>query len=335
MAGSRPRVAVIGTGGSISTWGRHALDLFEYGDYGRVLEVDELLEHFPEATQDADVVAHRFRALPSTAIVPADWLELARAIADVAGADPALDGIVVTHGTATTEETAYFLHLAAKVDLPIVVVGAQRPPNGFATDAGINLRNAIRVAGSKEARGLGCLVVLNDEIQSGREVTKTQNFRLQTFRSPEFGVLGHADPDGVVAIYRRPTRRHYPDTEFDVSGLAELPKVDIVYSYAGADGRQIEALVESGSDAIVVAGLAPGLATPAQRVALEAAQKRGVIVLLGSRAGSGRLILRTKARAQGYVGTDNLNPQKARVLAMLGLTVTREPAELQRMFDTY
>ena len=175
----------------------------------------------------------------------------------VAAERPDIAGFVITHGTATLEETAYFLHLALKTDKPVVLVGAQRPASALSTDAGMNLLGAIRVASAEAARGLGVLVVLNDEIQSAREVTKTSTYRLQTFRSPDFGALGHIDGDGVH-IYRHPMRRHAPDTEFDVSKLDGLPRVDIAYSYAGADGTVVDALVAAGARGIVSAGLAPG-----------------------------------------------------------------------------
>jgi L-asparaginase len=331
----RPRVDLIGTGGSISTVGRHNLDQHEYGHYGRTLEVDELLAMFPEVSTAAEVRPVRFRAIPSTAVGPADWLELNELVHRVATADPPPAGIAITHGTATLEETAYFLNLTLKVDLPVVVVGAQRPPNGLSTDAGLNLVNAVRVAASPAARGLGVLVLLNDEIQAAREVTKGSTYRLETFRSHDLGMLGYADPDGRVSIYRAPTRRHAPDTEFDVRGRTDLPRVDIAYSYAGSDGTAIRAFIEAGARAIVSTGLAPGRVPPAEAEALAEARRQGVLVVQSSRAGSGRVIEPRRLQQQGIVAADNLNPQKARVLAMLALTLTDDPIAVQRMFDQY
>ncbi len=335
MAGKKPRVAIIGTGGSISTVGRHNLDLYEYAIFGKTLEVDELLEMFPEVNQAADVVSVRFRKILSTQANPIDWLDLNRKIGEVAERDPSIDGIVVTHGTATMEETAYFLNLAVKVEIPVVMVGAQRPPNGLSTDGGLNLVNATRVAGSANARGLGVVVVMNDEIQSAREVTKTSNWRVQTFRTPDFGMLGYADPDGEIAIYRRPNRRHAPDTEFDVMDRTELAKTDILYSYAGADGSVVEAMVAGGTRCIVNAGLPSGSPTPAQREALIEASRQGVLVVQSSRSGSGRVIQRTNMTEVGFVAADSLNPQKARVLAMMAQTVTEDRDEIGRIFRTY
>lgn len=331
---SRRKIAVIGTGGSISTVGRHSLDLFEYSDYGHVLEVDELLSRFPEVASQADITPVRFRTLHSTAVGPHDWLELNELIHKVAASD-AYHGIVVTHGTASLEETAYFLNLTLKVDLPVVVVGAQRPPNGLSSDAGLNLVNAVRVAAAPAACGLGVVVVLNDEIQAAREVTKASTYRLETFRSHDLGMLGYADPDGTVAVYRRPARRHAPDTEFDTRGLADLPRVDIAYSYAGADATVIDALAAAGAKAIVSAGQAAGKGTPQERKALVRARRAGILVVQSNRTGSGRVLERTEFSEHGIVAADNLNPQKARVLAMVALTRTDDPVRVQQFFREY
>lgn len=331
----KPRVAVIGTGGTISSVGRDPLDVWEYMDHGRKLEADELVAGVPVLREVAEVVPVRFRAMSSSAVSPKDWLELNSLVHEVVARETPLDGLVVTHGTATLEETAYFLNLTVKVDLPLVVVGAQRPFSGFGSDAGMNLLGAVRVAAAPEARGLGVLVLLNDEIQAARDVTKGSTLRLETFRSPDLGMLGYADPDGRVAIYRRPTRRHAPGTEFDARGASDLPRVDIGLSYAGADGAAIHAFATAGARAIVSASLAPGMTTPAETDALLEARRRGVLVVLSSRAGSGRVLRRTVLRERGFVTADNLSPQKSRVLAMLALTVTDDVVEVQRIFDEY
>lgn len=330
-----PRVAVIGTGGSISIQGRHSLDLAEYGEFGRVLEVDELLARFPETSSVAELLPVRFRAVRSTAVGPLDWLALNELIHHTVATERDLAGIVVTHGTATLEETAYFLNLAVKVDVPIVVVGAQRPPTGLSTDAALNLVSAIRVAASPQARGLGVLTLLNNEIQAARDVTKTATYSLQAFRSPDTGPLGYVEADGTISIYRAPTRRHAPDTEFDVRDRSDLPRVDIVYSYGGSDGAAIEAFVARGARGIVVAGLAPGMLTPGEQAVVGEALARGLLVVLSTRAGSGRVLKRSRLRERGIVAADNLNPQKARVLTMLALTRTSDHEVVQRMFDEY
>lgn len=331
----KPRVAIIGTGGTISTDGRHSLDLVEYPDFGRKLEVGEMLGRFAELHGSADLVPVPFRAVSSSAIGPREWLELNELIHRIAVETAPLAGVVIAHGTATLEETAYFLNLTLKVDMPVVLVGAQRPANALSSDAAMNLLNAIRVAAAPASRGLGVFVLLNDEIQAAREVTKTSTFRLEAFRSPDIGMLGYADSDGRVVFYRAPTRRHAPDTIFDVRGQPALPRVDIAYSYAGADGAAIRAFADAGAEAIVCASLPPGLVTPGEREAQLAARHRGAIVVQSSRAGSGRIIAGSRMREAGIVAADNLNPQKARVLAMLALTVSRDPAEIQQLFEEY
>jgi L-asparaginase len=212
------RVALIGTGGTISSIGRDSLDVWEYMDAGKKIGPDDLVARYPETAQVAEIVPVPFSSVGSSFIGPADWLLLTETVDALVAREAPLDGVVITHGTATLEETAYFLNLAVRVDLTVVVVGAQRPATGLSSDAGMNLVSAFRVAAAPEARGLGVLVVLNDEIQAAREVTKTSTLRLETFRSADLGMLGYADPDGRVAIYRRPARRHTPGTEFDMRG---------------------------------------------------------------------------------------------------------------------
>ena len=328
------RIAIVGTGGSIATPARDALDLHEYGQHANPMPLDDVLRRFAAILEPFDIVPVPFRSIDSVDADPSFWLELCRTVERVA-ADASVDGIVITHGTSTLEETAYFLHLAAKVGVPTVVVGAQRPPNGLGTDAGSNLLDALRVAAAPCARGAGVLVVMNDEVHCARDVTKASNFRLDAFRTPEFGALGHVDPDGTVMLYRRPVRRHAPDSEFDVAQLGQLPVVEIVYGYAGASGRAIDAFVAAGVRGIVVAGMPPGRASPAQRTALVQAVARGVLVVQCSRAGSGRVVQRGEDRAAGFVAGDNLNAQKARVLAMLALSGTSDVEVVRRMFAEY
>jgi L-asparaginase len=247
---------------------------------------------------------------------------------------PDLSGIVIGHGTATLEETAYLLNLTLKTPVPVVVVGAQRPSSALSSDAGMNLVNAIRVAAAPESRGMGVLVLLNDEIHAAREVTKTSTLRLQTFRTPDFGVLGHADGDAVV-FYRQPVRRRAPDTEFDIADVDAMPRVDIAYSYAGADGTAVQAFAAAGARGIVSAGFAPGFSTPGEGEALRDAVASGIVVVQSTRAGSGRTFQSTRLKAAGLLIADNLNPQKARILLSLALTKTQDADEIMRIFRTY
>jgi L-asparaginase len=331
---SRPRVAFIGTGGTIASLGDSPLELQDYGATGKVMHADEILARFPETALVAEMIPVRYQNVPSTNIAFPEWKELVLLCDRLVAQYPDLAGIVIGHGTATLEETAYVLSLTLKVTVPVVLVGAQRPASALSSDAGLNLVNALRVAGSPDARGLGVLVVLNDEIQAAREVTKTATLRMQTFRTPDFGVLGHADGDAIV-FYRRPLRRCYPDTEFDIRPLSALPRVDIAYAYAGADGTAVRAFIAAGARGIISAGFAPGFAPPGDFDALREAVRRGLIVMQSTRAGSGRTFRGTRLREAGFFITDNLTPQKARILLALALTVTTNPDHITRIFHTY
>jgi L-asparaginase len=328
------KIAFIGTGGTMASMGKGPLDTVDYGAQGLLLQADAILERFPEVQLVADVVAVPYRNVPSPQIGWTEWQQLVLLCDRLVAEDPALAGIVIGHGTASLEETAYFLSLTLKVRVPVVMVGAQRPASALSTDAAMNLVNGVRVAASEEARGLGVLVVLNDEIQAAREVTKTSTGRMQTFRSPDFGALGHADGDRL-AWYRRPLRKLAPDTEFDIRKLATPPRVDIAYSHAGADGTAVRAFAAAGARGIVAAGFAPGFVTPGDAAALKEARAAGVIVVQSTRAGSGRVFPTTRLAEAGFIPADNLNPQKARILLALALTVTGDPAEIARIFETY
>jgi L-asparaginase len=331
MASALPRIAVIGTGGTISSLGASSLDVLDYPDFGQKLSCEALLERFPETRLVADPMSVTYRQVGSTDIGPKDWVEIRAMIHRIARDQPGVAGFVIPHGTATLEETAFFLNLALACEQPVVLVGAQRPASALGSDAGMNLVNALRVAGSSEARGKGVLVVLNDEIHAARDVVKTSTYRLQTFRSSDFGALGHADGDGVH-FYRTPLGAHMPDTPFAKLELTTLPRVDIIYSYAGADGALVDAAVNSGARGLVSAGFAPGSPTPDQRAAFERAVKAGVVVVQCSRA-TGRVAPRRRLRESGIVAGEDFSPQKARILLMLALNTTGDIAEIQRVFQ--
>ena len=330
---SLPRIAVIGTGGTISSLGASSLDVLDYPDFGQKLSSEELLDRFAETRLVADPLPLTFRQVGSTAIGPADWLELRALIHRTAGENPEIAGFVIPHGTATLEETAFFLNLTLGVAQPVVLVGAQRPASALGTDAGTNLVNALQVAGSPEARGMGVLVVLNNEIHPARDVVKTSTYRVQTFRSLDYGALGHIDGDGPH-FYRAPLKAHMPDTPFAAREIAALPRVDIIYSYAGADGDLVEAAVRAGAKGLVSAGFAPGTPSPSQQEAFVAAAKSGTIVVQCSRA-TGRIAPRRRLRESGIVAGEDLSPQKARILLALMLLTTRDVATIQHAFQSY
>jgi L-asparaginase len=331
MPPSLPRIAVIGTGGTISSLGAGSLDVLDYPDFGQKLSSEELLERFPETRLVAEPLPITFRQVGSTAIAPEDWLEL-RALIHRTAADPEIAGFVIPHGTATLEETAFFLNLTLRISQPVVLVGAQRPASALGTDAGMNLVNALRVAGSDAARGNGVLVVMNDEIHPARDVVKTSTYRVQTFRSLDYGALGHVDGDGPH-FYRTPLGMHMPDTPFAKRELpAPLPRVDIIYSYAGADAALVEAAVKAGAKGLVSAGFAPGTPSPLQQAAFLEAARSGIVVVQTSRA-TGRIAPRRRLRETGIVAGEDLSPQKARILLSLLLTTTTDIGEIQRAFQ--
>ena len=335
MPNSKPKVRIVATGGSIAGIGPDRLDYILYPEVGGHLSIRESLARIPEVTDIAEIVAEDLISVGSTAIGPQDWLTLAQRINEIFAKDPDVSGVVVTHGTATLEETAYFLHLTVKSHKPVVVTGAMRPPTALGTDADLNLFDAVRIAASPDAVGKGVLTVLNNEIQCARDVTKSNTFRVETFRPNELGFLGYADSDGEVVFYRTPVRRHTTDTPFDMADAQDLPRVDIVYAYAGADGLLVNAASQHGSDALVLAGFGGGTFPPKFLEAGVEAVKAGIPVVLASRATAGRVIMTPRKDEQGFIVCDNLLPQKARVLLMLALTVTRDRGEIQDMFRLY
>lgn len=328
------RVALIITGGTIDAVGQDRLDMGWYIEAGKRLAPGELAARVPEIVQVADVTEIPFRRIPSQAITTADWLELTRTIHDLFASDRA-DGVVVTHGTNTLEETAYFLHLTLKTERPVVLVGAMRPASAVSADGYLNMLNGIRVAAETASCGTGVLVVLNDAIYSARDVTKTATYRVEAFQGRDVGPLGYADVDGRVVYYHRPARLHTTQTVFDPSQITELPRVDLVVSHVGADGSLIDAAVAAAARGIVSAGTGAGRPTPGEDAALDRAAERGVLICRASRVGSGRTLRSPGLRQRGFVAADNLQPWKARILLALGLSKTSEAEEIQSYFDTY
>jgi L-asparaginase len=334
MTDDRRRVALIVTGGTIDSVGVDRLDLAWYIEADKRLGPGEMLAGIPELPQIARVEEIPFRRLPSHGLVVKDWLDLVRLIHEIFDGDRA-DGLVITHGTNTLEETAYFLNLVLKTDRPVVLVGAMRPASGLSADGPLNLLNAVRVAAAPVSRGRGVLVVLNDTIHGGRDVKKTATYRVQTFEGGDLGPLGYSDADGRVLFYHLTARRHTTETEFEVRSLDALPRVDVVVSYVGADGTMIDAAVAAGASGIVSAGTGAGRPTPLEDKALTRAHERGVVICQSTRVGSGRVVRAPALARRGFVAADNLVPWKARVLLSLALVRTKDPAEIQRMFDEY
>lgn len=319
----------------IGTLPRNPTNRLEYLRYSLTgeprLTAKELVARIPEVQQFARVTVESDDFLPFDQ--PQQLKDLSLRI-DARLKDPEIAGVVFTHGTNTLEETAYFLNLTVKHDKPTVIVGAQRPFSALSSDGPLNLLNAIRVAANPVSRGKGVLVVLNDEINAARDVTKTNTYRVETFQSRELGILGYADPDRIV-FYRTPTRKHTMQSPFDLTQINEFPKVSILYSYTGDDGDLAKAAVAAGAKGLVIAGTGAGHTQNARKVLKELHDTTGVVIVRSARVGAGRVIRDDNWQEPGFVAADNLSPQKARILLQLALTKTAKPEEIQRMFDEY
>jgi L-asparaginase len=292
---------------------------------------DELLVELPELHSLA-----RVEVDPSNehaVATPADLVKTALHVGSVL-ARPDVDGVVLSHGTNALEETAFFFHLTLKTDKPVVITGAQRPFTALSSDGGVNLIDAFRVVTSPESHGKGVLVVANNEIHSARDVTKTSTYRLHTFKSRDTGPLGFADADRVV-FYRAPLRAHTAKSGFSLAADTTLPRVDVLYVHAGANGDLARAAVDLGAKGLVIAGSGAG-ATGDMREALAAlAKDRGIVIVRSSRVGEGRVLADDNWQEPGFIAADNLNPHKSALLLALALSVTGDVAKIQEFFETY
>jgi L-asparaginase len=316
-----PLVAVVATGGTIANT-----------PSGR-LHAGEIADAIPALKSIARLEVEELIRVASSAIGAEHWPPLARRVNELL-ARPEVKGVVVTHGSNTVEETAYFLGLTVKSDKPVVLTAAQRQFTTLSSDSPKNFLQAVRVAASDEARGKGALVVANDVINAARDVSKNITTRVETYSSRDMGALGFVDDDQIT-FYRLPVKQHTSATPFDVLRLRKLPRVDIVYTYAGADGALIEAAVGQGAEGIVIAGFPTGVATPAMDDAVRRAVDKGIPVVMTNRGGMGRVMDKKREEGRPLVWGDNLTAVKARVLLMLALTATRDRTALQRMFETY
>jgi len=318
-----PLVKVVATGGTIANT-----------PSGR-LNAAEVADAIPALKRVARLEVEEVVRVGSSSITLENWLRLARRINEILAQEAEVKGVVVTHGSNTVEETGYFLSLTIKSDKPVVLTAAQRQFTTLSSDSPKNFLQAVRVAASDDARGKGALIVTNDVINAARDVTKNITYRLETYNSRDLGVLGYVDEDRIT-FYRTPLKQHTTATPFDVSRLQKLPRVDIVTSYVDADGALIDAAVAHAKvEGLVIAGFPTGSATPAMEQAMNRAAARGIPVVMTNRGGTGRITDTRGKEARPLIFGDNLTPQKARILLMLALTTTRDPAEIQRIFQTY
>jgi L-asparaginase len=351
VAADLPRVRLVATGGTISN------------RMGGRLSAEELVQSMPTVGRYVRAEAEQFANTSSSEISLEQWLQLARRLNDLYRQDADLAGIVVTSGTDTLEELAYFLNLTVRDSRPVVVVGSMRNPSTLGYEGAANLLEGFRVAADPASRNKGVLVVMNDEINAAREVTKTDALRLQTFQSRGYGILGVVDSDRIV-YYREVVKRHTAKSEFDLGGVTALPRVDIVLVYQGATGDVIKSIVDAGAKGIVVAAAGAGATAPGQSEGFQYAASKGVVLVMATRTGSGRVAARMtmpasttppgpagggqavggtgaaaaqprQARLPFPVAAEDLTPLKARVLLMLALTKTQDAAVIQRMFTEY
>ena len=333
QAQTLPNVVILATGGTIA--GTGATSTTTVGYTAAKVGVDALIAAVPELKKVANVRGEQVMQIASENMNNDAWLKLAKRVNTLL-AQSDVDGIVITHGTDTIEETAYFLDLVVKSKKPVVIVGAMRPSTAISADGPINLYNAVLLAGSKEAVGKGVLVTLNDQINAGREVTKTNTSTMDTFKTPELGFLGYIQGSKPY-FYRQSTRKNTADTPFDIMNLDKLPQVDIVYGYANMNPIALNAFVAAGAQGIIHAGVGDGSLNNTVLPSLSEARKKGVVIVRSSRVGQGIVARNGEADDDklDFVVSDTLNPQKARILLMLALTKTTDSKEIQKMFWEY
>ncbi len=328
-----PNVVIVATGGTIA--GSGATPATTIGYTSATESIERLIAAVPELKKAALVKGEQIFQIGSENMDNRYWLILAKRV-NMLLARHDVDGVVITHGTDTLEETAYFLNLVVKSRKPVVIVGAMRPSTAMSADGPMNLYNAVAVAGSREAAGKGVLVVLNDQINSARDVTKTNTSTPDTFKAAELGLLGYIQ-GGKPVFYRQSTRAHTTDSEFDIMQLDILPQVDIAYGYVNMNRLAIDAFVAGKAQGIVFGGVGDGSLSGTVKRALAQARQQGAVIVRSSRVGQGIVARNGEVNDDelDFIASDTLNPQKARVLLMLALTKTRNTKEIQRMFHTY
>ncbi|ENU4359012.1 type II asparaginase [Campylobacter jejuni] len=331
MKKAKSRIAILGTGGTIA--GFIDSTIATTGYMAGAIDIDVLIKAVPQIRDLADISWEQIANIDSSNMCDEIWLRLAKKIAKLFA--EGIDGVVITHGTDTMEETAYFLNLTIKSDKPVVLVGAMRPSTAISADGPKNLYNAVALVANKEAKNKGVMVAINDKILSARGVVKTHSLNVDAFSSPDFGDLGYI-VDGKVFFYNNVTKAHTKNAPFDVSKLTSLPKVDILYSYSNdGSGVAAKALFEHGTKGIVVAGSGAGSIHKNQKDVLKELLKKGLKVVVSSRVVAGCVAVSDSDEKLGFISAEDLNPQKARVLLMLALTKTSDPKKIQEYFLKY
>jgi glutamin-(asparagin-)ase len=325
-------VVIIGTGGTIAGAGASATNTSAYKS--AVVPVDAIIEAVPAIKQVANVRGEQVFQIGSESFNDERLITLAKRVSELVKRTD-VDGVVITHGTDTIEETAYFLNLTIHSTKPVVIVGSMRPGTALSADGALNLYSAVLVAANPVSAAKGVLVVMNDEIHSGRDVSKTNTFKLETFKSP-YGPLGYV-VEGQAQYYRLPARAHTVNSEFDIDQISALPKVGIAYAYGNVDRVAVDAIVAGGAKALIYAATGNGSVSEFMVPALQDARGKGVQVLRASRTGSGVVVRNGEQPDDKYdwIVAGDQNPQKARILMALALTKTNDPKALQQIFWKY
>jgi L-asparaginase type II len=322
-----PHVVILATGGTIAGTALSAPELVHYTAAN--ISVDQLITSVPGLSTYASLTGEQVCNIASDEMTPEIWQNLSSRVNEVL-ADPSVKGVVITHGTDTLEETAYFLNLMVRSEKPVVITGSMRPATAISADGPLNLLNAVCLAGDPDAKGRGVLICLNNEINGARDSSKTMTEMVETFRSADFGLLGYIQ-DGKPIFYRESTRRHTYKSEFNLTGITTLPRVDIVYAYAGMDNTALEAFSANKTEGIVFASMGNGGYPKAVGGELLNLSAKGIPIVVSSRTGTGISIPDDAA----LISADTLNPQKARVLLMVALTRTKDPDTIRRIFGEY
>lgn len=328
----KPNIYILATGGTIAGTGASATNTnYTAGQ----VAIGTLLDAVPEVNKIANVTGEQIVKIGSQDMNDAVWLTLAKRINELLKRDD-VDGIVITHGTDTMEETAFFLNLTVKSDKPVVLVGAMRPSTAMSADGPLNLYNAVVTAAAKESKGKGVVIAMNGLILGAQGATKMNTVDVQTFQSPNSGALGYV-LNGKVSYNMESLKRHTTKSEFDVTNLDKLPKVGIVYSYSNVDADVMTPFLNGGYQGIVHAGVGNGNIHQNLFPMLEKARKQGILVVRSSRVPTGPITLDAEVDDNKYqfVASQELNPQKARVLLMLALTKTNDWKKIQQYFNEY
>jgi len=328
----KPNIVILATGGTIA--GAAASGTQAAYTSGAVT-IDAMIAAVPGITDMANIKGEQISNVGSQDMSFEIMLKVAKRINELMRKDD-VDGIVITHGTDTMEETAFFLNLAVKGDKPVVMVGSMRPSTAVSADGPLNLYNAVGVAADPNAKGRGVLVVMNDWIHAAHSLTKTSTTAIQTFMSPLRGVVGVANY-GKNDFYNTPQWKHTTGSEFDITNVTKLPRVDIVFAYADMPADAIDAAVANGAKGIVIAGVGNGNMNKASLEAAARAAKKGVVVVRSSRVATGTVGRNVEVNddEMGFVASDELNPQKSRILLSLALLKLRPATEIQNLFTTY